>query len=163
MGRGTSGKILGQAALAAKTAALQSKGKNVVFTNGCFDLLHAGHVHYLQAARDLGDVLVVAVNSDSSVRRIKGPLRPLTPLRDRLIVLAGLECVTYLTLFGAATPLRLIERIAPDILVKGGDWPVEKIVGGGFVGKRGGKVLSIPLVKGVSTTEIIRKIISQNS
>lgn len=163
MARGASGKILGQAALAAKTGVLQSRGKKLVFTNGCFDILHAGHVRYLQSARNLGDALIVAVNGDSSVRKIKGPLRPLTPQKDRLNVLAGLECVTYLTLFSAATPLRLIERIAPDILVKGGDWPVEKIVGGDFVKRGGGKVLSIPLVKGISTTEIIRKIVALNS
>jgi D-beta-D-heptose 7-phosphate kinase/D-beta-D-heptose 1-phosphate adenosyltransferase len=152
------GKILSQAAVAREVQRLRNGGRKTVFTNGCFDLLHVGHVRYLQEARRLGDALVVAVNSDASVRRIKDPSRPLTTQRDRLEVLAALECVTFLCLFGEQTPLRAIRKIKPDILVKGGDWPVEKIVGRQFVEGRGGKVLSIPLVKGISTTEMIRRI-----
>ena len=151
-------KILTQSALALEVRRLQARGGKAVFTNGCFDLLHAGHVRYLQAARSLGEALIVAVNSDASVGRIKGPSRPLTPERQRLEVIAALECVTWTCLFGEDTPLRLIRKVGPDILVKGGDWPVEKIVGREDVESRGGRVLSIPLVKGISTTEIIEII-----
>jgi len=147
-----------QAAVAGQVRRLQAGGGKAVFTNGCFDLLHAGHVRYLREARSLGDALVVAVNSDASVRVIKGPTRPLTPERRRLEVLAALESVTWLCLFGDGTPLRLIRKIGPDVLVKGGDWPVENIVGREVVEGRGGKVLSIPLLPGVSTTALIEKI-----
>ncbi len=150
-------KAMSQAAVAREARNLQTRGGRVVFTNGCFDLLHVGHVRYLQAARRLGDALVIGVNSDASVRRIKGPARPVNSERHRLEVLAALECVTWICLFGEETPLRLIRKIGPDILVKGGDWPVEKIVGGDIVTERGGRVLTIPLVRGVSTTELIRK------
>lgn len=151
-------KIMTQAAVAREAGCMQSRGGKVVFTNGCFDLLHVGHTRYLQAARFLGDALVVAVNSDASVRRIKGTGRPLNGEKDRLEVLAALECVTWVCLFGDDTPLRLIRKIGPDVLVKGGDWPVEKIVGRDVVEGRGGKVLSIPLVRGASTTEIIDRV-----
>ena len=151
-------KIITQTAVAREAGHLQAEGGKVVFTNGCFDLLHAGHVRYLREARSLGDALVVAVNTDASVRAIKGPARPLTPERQRLEVLAALESVTWLCLFGDKTPLRLIGKIGPDVLVKGGDWPVEKIVGREVVEGRGGKVLSIPLLPGVSTTALIEKI-----
>jgi D-beta-D-heptose 7-phosphate kinase/D-beta-D-heptose 1-phosphate adenosyltransferase len=131
----------------------------VVFTNGCFDLLHVGHVRYLQAARELGDALVVGVNSDASVRRLgKGHGRPVTPERERAEVLAALGCVDYVTIFGAPTPLALIRKVRPDVLVKGGDWPVERIVGREVVEARGGRVLSIPLVPGKSTTAILKKV-----
>ena len=148
---------MSQAAAARETKKLQARGRKVVFTNGCFDLLHVGHVRYLQAARRLGDALVVGVNSDTSVRRIKGPERPINTERHRIEVLAALECVTWVCLFGEETPLRLIRKIGPDILVKGGDWPVEKVVGRDVVTKRGGRVLTIPLVRGVSTTGLIGK------
>jgi D-beta-D-heptose 7-phosphate kinase/D-beta-D-heptose 1-phosphate adenosyltransferase len=148
---------MSQAAAARETKKLQARGRKVVFTNGCFDLLHVGHVRYLQTARRLGDALVVGVNSDASVRRIKGPDRPLNTERHRIEVLAALECVTWVCLFGEETPLRLIRKIGPDILVKGGDWPVEKVVGRNVVTKRGGRVLTIPLVRGVSTTGLIEK------
>jgi len=151
-------KILTQEAVARRVRRLQAGGGRAVFTNGCFDLLHVGHVRYLQAARRLGDALVVAVNSDSSVGRIKGPSRPLTGERDRLEVLAALECVDWVCLFGDETPLRVIRKIRPDILVKGGDWPVEKIVGRDFVEGRGGRVLSLPLSKGISTTDLLRRL-----
>ena len=156
-------KIVSQRALAERVRALQARGEKVVFTNGCFDLLHAGHVSYLQAARRLGDFLVVGLNSDNSVRRIKGSGRPLTPEKERLAVLASLECVGGLCLFGDDTPLRLIGKIQPDILVKGGDWPVEKIVGRETVEARGGTVLSIPLLPGISTTAIISRILKMGS
>ena len=151
-------KILTQAAAARKAKLLQGKGGTVVFTNGCFDLLHAGHVRYLAAARSLGDALVVGVNTDASVRAIKGPSRPLNPQRRRLEVLAALEAVTWVCLFGDATPLRLIRKIGPDVLVKGGDWPVGKIVGREVVEEGGGRVLSIPLLPGVSTTALLEKM-----
>jgi len=151
-------KILTQTTLARAIRKVQSRGRKVVFTNGCFDLLHVGHVRYLNAARGLGDALAVGVNSDASVRRIKGDRRPLTPERQRLEVLASLECVDWVCLFGSDTPLDLIRKAAPDVLVKGGDWPAEKIVGRESVEARGGRVLSIPLYRGVSTSGIMRRI-----
>lgn len=131
--------------------------KNVVFTNGCFDLLHKGHITYLQKARLLGDILVVALNSDVSVKKLKGPGRPLNPLKDRMSVVAALESVDFVTWFGEDTPLKLIQHIHPDILVKGGDWKTDNIVGGREVIGWGGKVLSLPYVDGHSTTKLINK------
>jgi len=151
-------KIVGRAELLRAVRALQRAGKKVVFTNGCFDLLHVGHVRYLQEARALGDALVVGVNSDASVRGLKGPGRPLTPARDRAEVLAALACVDYVTVFGGATPQRLIAAVQPDVLVKGGDWLVERIVGREVVEARGGRVVSIPFVKDRSTSATIAKI-----
>lgn len=134
-------------------------GKTVVFTNGCFDLLHAGHVDLLARARALGDLLVVGVNDDNSVRRLgKGPERPLTPLAERMFVLASLESVSLVAPFGENTPLELIQALAPDVLVKGGDWPLDKIVGRDYVESRGGKVHSLPLLPGYSTTRIIELV-----
>lgn len=150
--------IASRAELAATVRRLQRAGRKVVFTNGCFDLLHVGHVRYLQRARGLGDALVVGVNSDASVRRLKGPGRPLTPARERAEILAALACVDYVTIFGEATPLALIRALGPDVLVKGGDWTVETIVGRAVVEARGGRVLSIPFVKGRSTTGVIARI-----
>jgi D-beta-D-heptose 7-phosphate kinase/D-beta-D-heptose 1-phosphate adenosyltransferase len=151
-------KILNQECLADAVRSLRRAGKKVVFTNGCFDLLHVGHVRYLQQARELGDVLVVGLNSDASVRRIKGPGRPLTPAKERAEILAALACVDFVTIFGAATPLRLIGALVPDVLVKGGDWPVERIVGRELVEAGGGKVLAIPFVTNRSTTALIDRI-----
>jgi D-beta-D-heptose 7-phosphate kinase/D-beta-D-heptose 1-phosphate adenosyltransferase len=151
-------KIVGREALVAAVRGLQRAGKKVVFTNGCFDLLHVGHVRYLQEARALGDALVVGVNSDASVRRLKGPGRPLNPARERAEVLAALASVDYVTTFSGATPLRLIEAVRPDVLVKGGDWPVEKIVGREVVEARGGRVLALPFVKNRSTTATIARM-----
>jgi D-beta-D-heptose 7-phosphate kinase/D-beta-D-heptose 1-phosphate adenosyltransferase len=151
-------KILSQTRLAEVVRRLQQAGKKVVFTNGCFDLLHVGHVRYLQAARRLGDALVIGVNADASVRRLKGPTRPLTPELERAEILDALECVDYVAIFAAETPLALIRKVQPDLLVKGGDWPVEKIVGRAVVEARGGKVISIPLVPGASTTGIVSRI-----
>ncbi len=150
-------KLLARPALVAALRRIQRRGGKVVFTNGCFDLLHVGHVRYLQAARALGDALVVGVNSDASVRRLKGPGRPLTPARERAEILAALGCVDFVTVFGAATPLRLIRALGPDLLVKGGDWPLERIVGRADVEARGGRALSIPLVKNRSTTAVIQR------
>ena len=137
----------------------QRSGARMVFTNGCFDLLHIGHIRYLQAARALGDLLVVAVNSDDSVRSLaKGPGRPLIPVAQRMEVLAALTCVDYVLQFDEPTPLKVIETLQPDVLVKGGDWSVEHIVGKDVVEGRGGTVQSIPLIPDVSTTLIIERI-----
>ncbi len=133
------------------------RGRRVVFTNGCFDLLHVGHVRYLRAAKALGDVLVVALNSDASVRRLKGPERPLVPLRDRAEVMAALEMVDFVTSFTEATPLRIIRELEPDVLVKGGDWKVEDIVGAEDVLAAGGEVHSLPFARGRSTTRLIER------
>jgi rfaE bifunctional protein nucleotidyltransferase chain/domain len=139
---------------------LKKKGKKVVFTNGCFDLLHPGHLHYLIDAKGMGDVLIVGINSDDSIRKIKGEMRPLTPERDRLEMLAGLECVDFVTSFSEPDPHRLISLIKPDLLVKGGDWGVDQIIGKDIVEKEGGKVVSIPLSPGYSTTKLIEKIVA---
>jgi len=138
-------------------SALRNKGKKIVFTNGCFDILHAGHVDYLSKARRLGDVLVVGLNSDSSVKKIKGKDRPINKESDRAKVLSSLYFVDYITSFNETTPENLIKKVRPDILVKGGDWKIEDIVGGSFVRSYGGKIKSIPFVKGYSTTSIIER------
>ena len=145
-------------ALAARLAPLRAVGKRVVFTNGCFDLLHPGHVRYLGAARALGDVLVVGLNSDASVRRLKGPGRPILDLAERAEVLAGLAAVDHLVVFDDDTPCGLIAAVAPDVLVKGADWAADDIVGRDDVLARGGRVERIDLVPGVSTSELIRRI-----
>ena len=137
---------------------LQQQGKKIVFTNGCFDILHAGHVDIFQQARNLGDALVVAVNSDISIKKIKGEKRPVVPQAQRMQVLAALEAIDYVVIFDEENPLKIIKEIQPDILVKGGDWPVETIVGREIVEKKGGKVLSIPLMEGISTTNIIEEV-----
>jgi len=151
-------KILSWEELTREINGLKNRHEKCVFTNGCFDILHKGHVRYLQQARSLGDRLLVAVNSDRSVRRLKGGDRPVQPENDRTEILAALECVDYVTLFDQDTPLSLIECIVPDILVKGGDWPVNRIVGREVVEKAGGTVLSIPYIEGVSTSSLIKKI-----
>jgi rfaE bifunctional protein nucleotidyltransferase chain/domain len=138
--------------------ATQARGGSVVFTNGVFDLLHPGHVRYLADARALGDQLVVAINSDQSVRVNKGPERPITPERERGEVLLGLASVDAVVIFEAETPREVIERIQPDILVKGEDWAADAIVGREVVEARGGRVVRIRLEQGLSTTELIRRI-----
>jgi len=149
--------------LATLTKILKNRrGKKVVFTNGCFDILHYGHVAYLQKARSLGDILIVGVNSDSSVRGLKGKNRPLTSQNDRMRVLAALACVDYVVLFHNPTPLRLIKVLRPDILVKGKDWAVASIVGAREVLEAGGKVRTISYIKNRSTTGIIEKILKQH-
>lgn len=130
----------------------------LVFTNGCFDILHPGHVTYLQMARNLGGSLIVAVNSDRSVRALKGDSRPINPLMDRVKVIAALECVTYVTWFEEDTPYDIIQSLSPDILVKGGDWKPKDIVGSAHVLSYGGKVKSLRFVDGKSSTNIIEKI-----
>lgn len=137
---------------------LKAKGKLIVFTNGCFDLLHYGHVKYLQEAKKKGDILIVAVNSDASVRRIKGDKRPLINEKDRLNVIAALESVDYAVLFNEDTPLRVIKLLKPDILIKGADWNKTRVVGGNFVLSYGGRVVTLKLAKGRSTTNLIKKI-----
>ncbi|PIE69482.1 MAG: D-glycero-beta-D-manno-heptose 1-phosphate adenylyltransferase [Deltaproteobacteria bacterium] len=134
--------------------------KRMVFTNGCFDILHAGHVDYLARARELGDLLVVGLNSDASVRSIKGNQRPVQGERDRAAVLVGLACVDHVVIFNEDTPFALIQAVMPDVLVKGGDWPVETIVGRELVEARGGQVISMPLLPGYSTTGIIDRILA---
>jgi rfaE bifunctional protein nucleotidyltransferase chain/domain len=133
--------------------------KVVVFTNGTFDILHKGHVDYLHAARALGDVLVVGVNTDASIRRIKGPDRPINPTADRAAVLASLAAVDFVCVFGDNTPDRLVRTLLPDVLVKGADWKEGDIVGAGIVKEHGGRVARIPLTAGRSTTNMIRRIL----
>ena len=134
------------------------EGKKVVFTNGCFDVIHRGHVSYLAQARDLGDLLVLGLNSDSSVRRLKGPTRPVNDEESRALVLASLECVDYVVLFEEDTPYQLIQTVQPDILVKGGDYQLNEIVGYDIVKARGGEVLTLPFVDGFSSTSIINRL-----
>ncbi len=148
-------KLCPRAELAARVAALP---RPVVFTNGVFDILHRGHVEYLYAARALGDALVVGLNTDASVRRLKGPQRPLNPERDRSLVLAGLGCVDAVTLFGEDTPQDLIAALLPDILVKGGDYRPEEVVGRPEVEAAGGRLVLIPFVQGRSTTALVDRI-----
>ena len=136
----------------------REKGKKVVFTNGCFDLLHVGHIRYLQQARRMGDLLVVAINTDDSVKKLKGPSRPVQPEQDRAEILAGLECVDYVVSFEQDTPLSVIEHLKPDVLVKGADWPTEQIVGRQEVEGSGGRVATISYVEGVSTSALIERI-----
>lgn len=137
-------------------------GRRAVFTNGCFDLLHVGHLRYLTDARSLGDMLIVGLNSDRSVREIKGATRPITPVDQRAEVLSGLSVVDAVVVFDQPDPLKLIAHLQPDVLVKGGDWPIDRIIGRDVVEVRGGRVLTIPLTPGVSTTEIIQRILSLN-
>jgi rfaE bifunctional protein nucleotidyltransferase chain/domain len=146
------------ATLAAALAPLRAAGRRIVFTNGCFDLLHPGHVRYLTAARALGDVLVVGLNDDASVRRLKGTGRPVLDAAERAEVLAALAAVDHVVFFAEDTPRALIETLAPDVLVKGADWAEDEIVGGEFVRGRGGRVERIEVVPGVSTSELIRRI-----
>ena len=147
------GIILNRNALREEREKLRAAGKRMVFTNGCFDILHVGHVRYLRKARELGDVLLVALNTDQSVARIK-PGRPVIPEGQRAEMVASLEMVDYVTLFDEETPYELIKRLGPDVLVKGGDWKREEIVGSDIVPE----TYSLPYIKGISTTEIMEKI-----
>jgi rfaE bifunctional protein nucleotidyltransferase chain/domain len=140
----------------------RDRGRRLVFTNGCFDLLHAGHVRYLEAARRLGDGLMIGLNSDASVSRLKGPSRPVTPLLERAYVLGGLGCVDHVVAFEEDTPARIIEAVGPLVLCKGGDWPEDKIVGRDTVLALGGSIHSLDLVEGLSTTKLIERIIALN-
>ena len=134
------------------------KDQKVVFTNGCFDLLHIGHVHYLRQARQQGDLLFLGLNSDRSVKELKGPSRPLQTENERAEILSELRCVDFVAVFDEDTPYELIRRVEPDVLVKGGDWSVEKIVGADLVLERGGEVKSLDFVDGRSTTKLIEKM-----
>ena len=138
---------------------LRAAGKKIVFTNGCFDIIHTGHTRYLATARSFGDILIVAANSDSSVRVIKGDKRPINPQAERAEVLAALESVDFVTIFDEPDPYRVIAELQPDVLVKGGDWPIEKIIGRDIVEARGGRVINVPYIEGSSTTGIIEKIV----
>ena len=151
-------KIQSLPALVRKVRKLQKKRQQIVFTNGCFDILHLGHIDYLERARQLGDCLVVALNRDASVRRLKGAKRPVNSERDRAGVLSGLASVDYVVFFSENTPQKVIQKIQPDILVKGSDWSISKIVGAGFVQAKGGKVKSLKFLQGRSTTKLLQKI-----
>jgi rfaE bifunctional protein nucleotidyltransferase chain/domain len=151
-------KVLTWPELERRLAPLRDAGGRVVFTNGCFDLLHVGHVRCLQAARGLGDVLVVGVNSDASVRRLKGETRPLVPEEERAEVLAALACVDYVTIFEESTPERLLAHLRPDVHVKGGDYREEELPEAPLVRSWGGQVVLLPLTPGRSTTEVAKKL-----
>lgn len=140
---------------------LKAEGKKLVFSNGCFDILHAGHVDYLNKARECGDALVVALNSDKSVRSIKGENRPIVPENERAFILANLKCVDFVTFFDEDTPFEIISEIIPDILVKGEDWTIDKIVGRDIVESNGGKVERIKFVNAQSTTNIIQTVLER--
>ncbi len=137
---------------------LRAEAKRLVFTNGCFDILHVGHVRYLQAARSLGDALLVAMNSDAAVRALKGDSRPVMNEAERAEMLAALSAVSYVTVFDELSPRGLIARLLPDVLVKGGDYDLEEIHGREEVEAAGGRVLALPFIKGASTTDIIERI-----
>ena len=156
-------KFIGLPELLEKVRELKEKGLRIVFTNGCFDLLHPGHIVYLQAARQLGDVLIVGLNSDRSVREIKGESRPILAEEERAAILSGLESVSFITVFDESTPLNLIKSIMPDVLVKGGDWGLHEIVGRKEVEAAGGKVVALPYAAGYSTSEIVERILRKNS
>jgi rfaE bifunctional protein nucleotidyltransferase chain/domain len=151
-------KILSRDGAAEVRARLRAEGRRLVFTNGCFDLLHVGHVRYLQEARVLGDALLVAINSDRAVRELKGAGRPVMSEAERAEVLAALEAVSYVTVFDELSPRTLIARLLPDVLAKGGDYALDEIHGREEVERAGGRVVSLPFVKGASTTDIIGRI-----
>jgi D-beta-D-heptose 7-phosphate kinase/D-beta-D-heptose 1-phosphate adenosyltransferase len=153
-------KILSREALKEKIDELRKVGKKIVFTNGCFDILHVGHTQYLRKAKNAGDILILALNSDKSVRSLKGEKRPLIPENERADVVASLESVDFVTIFHELTPLELIEYLKPDILIKGGDWDEEQVVGKDSIKKWGGRVIIIPEIKGSSTTNIIESILN---
>ena len=152
------GKVVSHEELIQATEREKRDGRRVVFTNGCFDLLHPGHVRCLAEARALGDLLIVAVNSDRSVRGNKGPDRPLVAEQDRAEVLAALACVDYVTIFDEPTPRELISRVLPSILVKGADWALEQVAGRREVEAAGGRVVSVPIAPGYSTTNLVQRI-----
>ncbi len=154
-------KIKEREALLQILKSLKDKGKRIVFTNGCFDLLHLGHVRYLEEAKSLGDILIVGVNSDRSVRELKGPNRPILPAEERAEILSGLGCVDYVTIFDELDPLELISSLLPHVLVKGGDWTRETTVGREVVERAGGKVVILPLIEGASTSNLIETILKR--
>ena len=152
------GKILTRSEAGKASVELKAAGKTLVFTNGVFDLLHVGHLRYLQHARSLGDALMIGLNADSCVKRLKGDKRPILPEAERAELLAGLACVDFVCLFDEDDPRELIKAVVPKLLVKGGDWPIEKILGRDTVEAAGGKVMSLPFVEGRSTTTIVKDI-----
>ena len=151
-------KILSPAVLARRLAAERRRGRKAVFTNGCFDILHEGHVSYLQRARTLGDLLVVALDTDAAVRVQKGPERPINTLKRRQAVIAAPESVDYVTFFSGSNPLPLIKKLRPGVVAKGGDWDIDRIIGAREVIAWGGEAYSLPFVAGRSTTSIVKKI-----
>ncbi|MFA5156251.1 MAG: D-glycero-beta-D-manno-heptose 1-phosphate adenylyltransferase [Candidatus Omnitrophota bacterium] len=151
-------KIISRLVLSRKIPKLKARGKKIVFTNGCFDILHYGHVRYLENAKAGGDILIVGLNSDASVKKIKGKGRPVVNQNDRARVLAGLASVDYVVIFAEDTPLQTIRMLKPDVLIKGADWNKDKIVGADLVSSYGGKVATVELAKGRSTTNLIKKI-----
>lgn len=157
-----SGKFKNLDELTELAAQARQNGKSVVFTNGCFDILHRGHVHVLRQAKAAGDLLIVALNSDRSVREIKGAHRPVLPETDRIELIGAMEMVDYVIIFDERDPYKLIAAIKPDVLAKGGDWSAEKIVGADVVEQAGGRIVVIPYLKGFSTSEIIERILNEN-
>ena len=151
-------KLLSREALETKLAEWRSAGETIVFTNGCFDILHRGHVEYLAQAADLGDKLIIGLNTDASVKRLKGESRPINNEKSRALLLSALQFVDVVVFFDEDTPYELIKQVQPDILVKGNDYKPEEIVGYDIVTAKGGKVLTIDLVKGFSTTNIISRL-----
>jgi len=151
-------KIITREQVSRIASQVKREGRKVVFTNGCFDLLHIGHLELLEHARKLGDILIVGLNSDDSVRRLKGPQRPINTQLDRARILAALEVVDYVVIFDEDTPLELIQTVMPDFLIKGGDYNPDAIVGSEFVESYGGKVIVFPLVRGKSTSDLINTI-----
>jgi len=139
---------------------LKHKDKKVVFTNGCFDLLHSGHIHLFREAKKKGDVFIVAVNDDSSIKKIKGTSRPIFPLEERIEILEAIEDIDYLVSFSEETPQKIIARLLPDVLVKGGDWSPEEVVGRKEVEEAGGEVVIIPFLEGRSSSDIVKRIVS---
>jgi len=156
-------KILSLDQLLTERERLRRAGRRVVFTNGCFDLIHPGHVNYLQEARRLGDALIVALNSDRSVRELKGEKRPILDQKERAEVMAALSCVDYVTIFDEPTPREIIAALLPDVLVKGADWGADRIVGREEVEAAGGEVLSLPFIEGCSTSDVIERIVQRYS
>ena len=154
-------KVLSREAMRAERERLRRAGEKLVFTNGCFDILHPGHVRYLKEARALGDRLVVAVNTDETVAALKGAARPLMPLDERMEVLAALEAVDYVVAFEEETPAAIIEALVPDVLVKGGDWTPDRIVGRETVEAAGGRVYSLPFAPGFSSSGLIERIVER--
>ncbi len=154
----TKNKIKNISKLKTTLNSLRKQGKRIVFTNGCFDILHKGHIKLLEKAKSLGDILVVAINSDGSIRKIKGRRRPLNPARDRAVVLSAIHFVDFITTFDEPDPARIIKELEPDVLVKGGDWGRGEVIGAEYVKSKGGKVCSVPLAKGYSTSRIINLI-----
>ena len=157
--RKKNGKVFGLDEMVRIRRRLRRQAKKVVFTNGCFDLLHAGHIRLFHEAAKMGDALIVALNSDASVRRLKGPTRPIFPLRERFEILSAVEDIDYLVAFPESTPRKIIAALLPDVLVKGGDWGPDEIIGRAEVEAAGGRVARVRFVEGHSTSSIIRRIV----